>query len=63
MDMMFRGLPIDCTVQDFAGGAVCGILKESSDDLMKDGEDMYRFSFLGAVSITRNRTVILTQLF
>lgn len=52
MDMMFDGLPIDCTVTDFAGGAVCSMLKENADDLQKDGEDRYRFSFLGAVSLT-----------
>lgn len=51
MDMMFDGLPIDCTVTDFAGGAVCGMLKDNADDLQKDGENRYRFSFLGAVSL------------
>ena len=48
--MLFNGLPIDCTVQDFAGGAVCGMLRDNADDLQKDGVDMYRFSFLGSVS-------------
>ncbi|XP_001606602.1 sensory neuron membrane protein 1 [Nasonia vitripennis] len=52
MDMMFDGLPIDCTVTDFAGGAVCGMLRDAADDLMKDGPDKYRFSFLGAKNDT-----------
>lgn len=49
--MIFDGLPIDCTVTDFAGGAVCGMLKENDADLMKDGPDKYKFSLLGVVSI------------
>ncbi|XP_051174134.1 sensory neuron membrane protein 1-like [Leptopilina boulardi] len=48
-DLLFTGLPIDCTVTDFAGAAVCGILKEQGeDDLIKEGEGRYRFSFFGA---------------
>lgn len=50
-DILFDGLPIDCTVTDFAGSAVCTILKEQAADLVKDGENKYLFSFFGGVSI------------
>lgn len=49
--MMFDGLPIDCTVTDFAGGAVCSMLKDNADELIKDGEDKYKFALFGAVCI------------
>lgn len=50
MDLMFDGLPIDCTVQDFAGSAVCTMLKENADDFIPDGVDRYKFALFGAVS-------------
>ncbi|XP_043284448.1 sensory neuron membrane protein 1 isoform X2 [Venturia canescens] len=46
-DIIFGGLPIDCAVKDFAGTAICSLLKENSDDLKVDGEDLYRFSLFG----------------
>ncbi|XP_033218894.1 sensory neuron membrane protein 1-like isoform X2 [Belonocnema kinseyi] len=46
-DILFDGLPIDCTVTDFAGSAVCTILKEQAADLVNDGENKYLFSFFG----------------
>ena len=50
MDMMFNGLPIDCTVTDTAGSGVCSLIRENADALQSDGPDLYRFSLFGAVS-------------
>ena len=50
-DILFDGLPVDCTVTDFAGSAVCTILKEQAADLVTDGENRYLFSFFGGVSM------------
>ncbi|KAM0730087.1 Sensory neuron membrane protein 1 [Formica fusca] len=46
-DILFNGLPVDCTVKDFAGSAVCNILKTEAKDLVPDGEDRYKFSLFG----------------
>lgn len=50
-EILFDGLPVDCSVKDFAGSAVCGILKSEGKDLMNDGDDHYRFAIFGAVRI------------
>ncbi|XP_011499318.1 PREDICTED: sensory neuron membrane protein 1 [Ceratosolen solmsi marchali] len=55
MDLLFYGLPIDCTVQDFAATAVCTMLKDSTD-LLKDGEDKYKFSLFGAKNDTSSKS-------
>ncbi|XP_014206769.1 sensory neuron membrane protein 1-like [Copidosoma floridanum] len=55
MDVMFDGLPIDCTVQDIAGSAVCAMVKENADELMKDGENKYKFSLFGAKNDTASK--------
>ncbi|XP_046484608.1 sensory neuron membrane protein 1-like isoform X1 [Neodiprion pinetum] len=47
MDIMFNGIPIDCTVKDFAGSALCAILKSDTRNLHVVGEDMYKFSLFG----------------
>nr|UEN71286.1 sensory neuron membrane protein 1 [Gregopimpla kuwanae] len=52
-DILFGGLPIDCTVKDFAGSAVCSLLKESPD-LAPVGEDIYKFSLFGHKNGTVN---------
>ncbi|XP_070515757.1 sensory neuron membrane protein 1-like isoform X1 [Cardiocondyla obscurior] len=46
-DILFDGLPVDCTVKDFAGSAVCSLLKSEAKDLVPDGEDRYKFSVFG----------------
>ncbi|XP_070167686.1 sensory neuron membrane protein 1-like isoform X1 [Polyergus mexicanus] len=46
-DILFNGLPVDCTVKDFAGSAVCNVLKTEAKDLVPDGEDRYKFSLFG----------------
>lgn len=51
-DLLFNGIPFDCTVKDFAGSAICNVLKtEGIDDLMVDGEGLYRFAIFGPVSM------------
>lgn len=49
-DILFNGLPVDCTVTDFAGSAVCNLLKTEAKDLVPDGENRYKFSLFGGVS-------------
>lgn len=46
-DILFDGLPVDCTVTDFAGSAVCNVLKTEAKDLVPDGENRYKFSLFG----------------
>jgi len=48
-DLLFGGLPVDCTVKDFAGSAVCNVLKTEAKDLVPDGEGRYKFSLFGGV--------------
>jgi len=48
-DIMFDGLPVDCTVTDFAGAAVCNVLETEAKDLVPDGEKRYKFSLFGGV--------------
>lgn len=52
-DLLFNGLPIDCTVKDFAGAATCNVLKEKAEEngLIPDGEGRYLFSLFGAVRL------------
>ncbi|XP_058800682.1 sensory neuron membrane protein 1-like [Phymastichus coffea] len=61
MDLMFRGLPIDCSVTDTAGSAVCSLLKANTDDLIVDDPDHFRFALLGAKNGTtsKNRIKVL----
>ena len=49
-DILFDGLPIDCTVKDFAGAATCNVLKGKAEEngLLSDGEGHYRFSLFGS---------------
>ncbi|XP_054015227.1 sensory neuron membrane protein 1-like [Hylaeus anthracinus] len=46
-DILFEGLPIDCTVKDFAGSAVCTQLKQQEDQFRTDGKGNYYFSMFG----------------
>lgn len=51
-DILFDGLPVDCTVEDFAGSAVCSVLEEEAKDLIPDGPNRYKFSLFGGVRIS-----------
>ncbi|XP_020708289.1 sensory neuron membrane protein 1 isoform X2 [Athalia rosae] len=46
-EIMFDGLPVDCSVKDFAGSAVCALLKAQGKDLVPLGDDKYKFSIFG----------------
>ncbi|XP_058800608.1 sensory neuron membrane protein 1-like [Phymastichus coffea] len=61
MDLMFRGLPIDCSVKDFAGAAICGLLRGKMDELIVEDPDHFRFAIFGANNGTtsKNRIKIL----
>ena len=48
MDMMFNGLPIDCTKPTL----ICSLLSQYGNALQTDGPNKYRFSLLGAVRIS-----------
>ncbi|GAB1868221.1 Sensory neuron membrane protein 1 [Camponotus japonicus] len=49
-DILFDGLPVDCTVKDFAGSAACHVLKTEAKILVPDGEDRYKFSLFGGIN-------------
>ncbi|KAK0097725.1 hypothetical protein PV326_014253 [Microctonus aethiopoides] len=51
--ILWDGLPVDCSVKDFAGSAVCSILRENDGGLIKDGPENYKFALFGH----RNGTV------
>lgn len=49
-DILFGGLPIDChSPKDFSSKLVCQAIKAQTDNLQVEGENRYRFSYLGAV--------------
>lgn len=48
--ILWDGLPVDCSVKDFAGSAVCSILRENDGGLIKDGPENYKFALFGHVS-------------
>lgn len=52
MDIMFDGIPLDCRSEDFNSKAVCSIFETGeAKQIEPDGEDRFKFSLLGAVSI------------
>ncbi|KAJ8680288.1 hypothetical protein QAD02_016075 [Eretmocerus hayati] len=55
MDLMFDGIPIDCTVTDTAGKALCGMVEKNDQDLVQDGENTYKFSLFGAKNDTTSK--------
>lgn len=50
-EMFFYGLRIDCTVEDFAGSAVCGALEDKEEILVEESESVYRYGFLAKVRV------------
>lgn len=51
MDLMFDGLPIDCSSEDFNAKAVCSVFETGeSQAIQPDGEDRFKFSIMGGVS-------------
>nr|WKF45046.1 sensory neuron membrane protein 1a [Podabrus annulatus] len=53
MDILFRGVVINCTVTDFAGKAVCTQLRTEAKDLEHVSDTIFKFSFFGM----RNGTI------
>ncbi|KAF5291050.1 hypothetical protein FQA39_LY14483 [Lamprigera yunnana] len=47
MDILFRGVIINCTVGDFAGKAVCTQLRTEAKDLEHVSDTIFKFSFFG----------------
>ncbi|KAK5643369.1 hypothetical protein RI129_007214 [Pyrocoelia pectoralis] len=53
MDILFRGVVINCSVTDFAGKAVCTQLRTEAKDLDHVSDTIFKFSFFGM----RNGTI------
>ncbi|XP_017757979.1 PREDICTED: sensory neuron membrane protein 1-like [Eufriesea mexicana] len=53
-EILFDGIPVDCTVKDFASTAICNALKENADALIPDGPGRYLFALFGP----KNGTVL-----
>ncbi|XP_011306891.1 sensory neuron membrane protein 1 [Fopius arisanus] len=53
-EFLWTGLPVDCTVQDLQGKAICSLLAENEGAFIKEGPQRYRFALLGA----KNGTVV-----
>lgn len=51
MDVLFRGMPIDCSSENFASQAVCTALDGSSSNIKAINETHFQFSFMGGVNI------------
>lgn len=49
LDILFRGVVIDCNVNDFAGKAVCTQLRTEAKDLDHVSDTIFKFSFFGKV--------------
>ena len=57
-EILFDGLPIDCTGRDFVTKVICNVLKERDDVFQRAGPGQYLFSVLGSV-----RTYIYTPVY
>lgn len=51
MDLLFDGIPLDCTSEDFNAKAVCSIFETGDvQQIQPNGEDRFKFSVMGGVS-------------
>lgn len=52
MDMMFNGIPVDCTSNDFNSKATCSVFGSGEVQTIQrtDEADIFKFSLLGGVS-------------
>lgn len=55
MDVLFRGIPIDCSSDNFAAQAVCTALEGSSTNIKSFNESHFQFSFMGGVNIIHDK--------
>lgn len=46
MDLLFDGVPVDCSSQSFAAKAICSIFESEASQLKRVNETHYNFSFL-----------------
>lgn len=53
MDIMFNGIPIDCTSSDFNAKATCSVFESGEIKAIQPMEepDMFKFSIFGGVSV------------
>lgn len=51
MDILFNGIPIDCTSSDFNSKATCSVFESGEIKAIEPGEepDWFKFSLFGAV--------------
>ncbi|KAK9507148.1 hypothetical protein O3M35_007061 [Rhynocoris fuscipes] len=47
MDILFEGVPINCTSKDFGPKAICTMIRANPKGLKQQGEDIFLFSFFG----------------
>nr|UQE86052.1 sensory neuron membrane protein [Tropidothorax elegans] len=52
MNILFGGVPINCTSKEFGPKAICTMIRQNPKGLMKDGEDIFLFSFFGPKNAT-----------
>ena len=50
-DILFDGVPINCTSKDFATTAICTQIRANPAGLKPAGDDIFLFSFFGMVSL------------
>lgn len=50
MDLLFDGLDIDCSSQEFAAKAVCSAFDTDAPQVIRENETTFKFSFFAAVS-------------
>lgn len=49
-DILFDGIPINCTSKDFATAAICTMIRANPSGLKPLNDDIFLFSFFGMVS-------------
>ncbi|KAJ1531328.1 hypothetical protein ONE63_000012 [Megalurothrips usitatus] len=47
-DILFDGVPINCTSKDFSASAICTMMRANPQGLKRQGDDIFLFSFFGA---------------
>ncbi|XP_026294183.1 sensory neuron membrane protein 1-like [Frankliniella occidentalis] len=55
-DILFDGVPINCTSKDFATAAICTMIRANPSGLKPVGDDIFLFSFFGMKNATPDAT-------